>query len=369
MPVINLSLGKNSYKITVCNKAEIKLINAIKSQLKNNRLFVIFDANFYALHGEKLSKILSQQFKTFILVIPSGEKTKSEQEVSRIHRYLLAEKISRTDFILAVGGGVTTDIAGYTAATTLRGIRWGAVSTTLLGMVDAAIGGKTGINHKQGKNLIGAFWQPSFVHCDIQYLKTVSLREMNSGLGEIIKYGGLMGDEMIQLIDKYLAHSDIYNDRYLLRIIGKSAAYKAEIVSQDEKESGRRMYLNLGHTFGHAIENSLGYGKLRHGEAVILGLWAAVSLSQRQRTCSSNTLTKYNHLIDSAISLLPKYMIDKQKLVEALQLDKKRIDSKQKFVLLEKVGKPVIVDDIKKKHIEEVLEDMLFKYKTGATDV
>lgn len=369
MPVINLKLEKNSYKITVCNQAELKLVKAVKQQLKDNRLFVLYDANFYALHGQNLSKILAKHFKTSDIIIPSGEKIKSEMELSKIHRFLLAEKISRTDFILAVGGGVTTDIVGYAAATTLRGIRWGAVATTLLGMVDAAIGGKTGINHKQGKNLIGAFWQPAFVHCDIQYLKTIAQREMNSGLGEIIKYGGLIGSEMLTVIERYLAQTDKYNDRYLLQIIGKSVAYKAKIVSEDERESGKRMFLNLGHTIGHAIENSLGYGKLRHGEAVILGLWAAVALSRQYKISSSDTLSEYEQVIESAVTLLPKYKIDKHRLYDALQLDKKRFDSRQKFVLLEKVGKPVIVDDIKKRHIEQAVEHMLSIYKTGVTDV
>ena len=365
MPVIELKLKNQSYPITVCKNANKKLIACLKRETKKNKLFLFYDANFYALHGKKLSREINHHINCHELVIPSGENIKSEKELSKIYKYLLSEKISRSDFIVAIGGGVTSDLIGYAAASTLRGIRWGVVSTTLLGMVDAAIGGKTGINHTSGKNLIGAFWQPSFVHSDINYLHTLSVREMNSGLGELVKYGGLIGKDMLTLLDKYLNQNNIYNENLLLKLISKSAEYKAKIVMTDERESGKRMFLNFGHTIGHAIENSLGYGKLRHGEAVLLGLYAALQLSNRDKILLKGNLLKYKEIIGQCISHIPYYPIDKQKLFNALNLDKKRIDSRQKFILLEKVSKPMISDDISKQMIEEAVDSMLYFYKHG----
>ena len=366
MPRIEVSLKSNPYIVTVCAEAEKKLIASLKKQVKKNRLFVIYDANFYALHGIKLQKILSQEFQVSEIIIPSGEKTKSEQEFNKILSFLLTNRISRTDFILAVGGGVTSDIVGYAAASVLRGVKWGVVSTTLLGMVDASIGGKTGINHKTGKNLIGAFWQPSFVHCDINYLNTLSEREILCGFGEILKYGGLIGNKMLSLINAYLNQKDLYNQKSLLKLTAESVRYKAQIVKADEREGGKRMFLNFGHTVGHAIENSLGYGQLRHGEAVILGLIAAVDISLLKHKTSSNALIEYRNLLVKTASNLPILKLDKDKIKNALNFDKKRIDSKQKFVLLERLGKPYITDMVTTSEFEYGLDNMISEYQTGA---
>jgi len=232
--------------------------------------------------------------KPIEMVIPSGEKSKSVSTLNKLYDFLLNEKISRQDFIIVCGGGVTSDLVGYASATTLRGIKWGIVATTLLSMVDASIGGKTGINHQAGKNVIGAFWQPSFVYSDTYFLKTLPFRELVAGYGEILKYGGLIGKRMLTKIEKYRARNDFYQDKTL---IGMSAEYKANIVSKDEREENLRMRLNLGHTFAHAIETSTGYGKLLHGEAVILGLLAAVELSNLVNPESIQPLKYYKKLI------------------------------------------------------------------------
>ena len=203
MPTIRVELEERSYPIIIGHKNTDKLIKVIDRLVGNNRLFIYYDANFYALHGVKLSNFL-KRYKPIELVVPSGEKSKSQAQLTKLQHHLLDQKISRSDFILAVGGGVTTDLIGYLSATTLRGIKWGIVSTTLLGMVDASIGGKTGINTKHGKNLIGAFWQPSFVFCDSFYLNTLNNREFNCGLGEIVKYAGLIGGDYIDLLQKFI---------------------------------------------------------------------------------------------------------------------------------------------------------------------
>ncbi len=368
MAQIDLHLKERSYPIVVSKKSTTSLLRLLKTNVNKNRLFVFYDANFYALHGKKLAKELRTQFDYYEIILPSGEKTKSEKELSKIYAYLLSENIARTDFILAVGGGVTTDIVGYAAATTLRGIKWGAVPTTLLGMVDASIGGKTGINHKEGKNLVGAFWQPSFVFANILYLQTLQYREMIAGFGEILKYAGLLGKEMLSLAKKYIQNDNFYDTSLLYKLVVLSATYKAKIVKADEREGGKRMLLNFGHTVGHAIEKSLGYGKLLHGEAVLLGLLAAIKLSVLTGNASSDTLSTYVELIDMTVSKVPFKKLDVQVIQEALRSDKKRIDSKQKFILLKRIGQPIITDKVSQKEIVESIDYMLDIYKYGVND-
>ncbi len=365
MARIELKLKERSYPIVVSKNSTAQLIQLLKKELKKNKLFVFYDANFYALHGKKLSKELSSKFQYNEIVLPSGEKTKSAKELSKIYAYLLSENISRTDFILAVGGGVTTDLVGYAAATTLRGIKWGAVPTTLLGMVDASIGGKTGINHKAGKNLVGAFWQPSFVFSNIEFLQTLPHRQMIAGYGEILKYAGLLGNEMLDVAEKFLRKADFYDKNRLYRMVVLSSEYKAKIVKADEREGGKRMLLNFGHTVGHAIEKSLGYGKLLHGEAVLLGLLAAIQLSAHTNYSSSKALTDYAKLIVDTLSYLPYKRLNSSSILDAIQNDKKRIDSKQKFILLTNIGKPIITDKVKQSEILSSIKEMLHMYKYG----
>ena len=365
MAQIELKLKHHSYPIVVSKNSTAQLIRLLKKEVKINKLFVFYDAKFYALHGKTLAKELSPKFSYQEIVLPSGEKTKSEKELSKIYAYLLSEKISRSDFLLAVGGGVTTDIVGYAAATTLRGVKWGAVSTTLLGMVDASIGGKTGINHISGKNLIGAFWQPSFVFSNVRYLQTLPYRQIIAGFGEIFKHAGLGGGKMLSTASKYLQKDNLYDESLLYQMVVQSATFKAKIVNADERESGKRMILNLGHTVGHAIEKSLGFGKLLHGEAVLLGLIAMLKLSMKQNNASSNTLTKYLEQLDTIVEKIPLRKIDPQSVLKALETDKKRIDSKQKFILLKRVGQPIITDKVSQKEIVESIDYMLDIYKHG----
>lgn len=366
MAVIKVKLKERSYPIITGTDMSKQLVEQIKKNLNSNRLFIFYDSNFYALHGRKISKSL-KRFKPEELIIPSGEKIKSEKELAKIQSYLLSNKISRSDFILAVGGGVTSDLIGYTAATTLRGINWGVISTTLLGMVDASIGGKTGINHKEGKNLIGAFWQPKFVIADLFYLNTLERRELFCGLGEVIKYAGLIGNPILKRLSKFVESEKLYNLSELLHLVNYSAKYKAGIVSADEREGKLRMLLNLGHTVGHAIEKSLGYKKLLHGEAVILGLYAAVLIGQKLNKSKSG-LDDYKELIETMIDRLPRYIIDKALVKQAVGSDKKRINKKLNFILLEKPGKPIITESVKTADINNAIDLTLKRYGSRSSN-
>ncbi len=358
MADITVNTASGRYPILVGSNIESRLAAVLEKHTGGNRLFLIADANFHALHGERLIRSIKRSPKeTEVFVLPSGEQQKNQKTVSAIQDYLLGNRISRSDLILAVGGGVTTDIVGYAAATTLRGVRWGAVPTTLLGMVDAAIGGKTGINHAHGKNLIGAIWQPSFVVCDQQYLQTLPIRHLIAGFGEILKYAGLVGGPMVgrvtRLIDGGVGLSD------WTKVISESARYKAAIVSKDEREEGIRAYLNLGHTFGHAIERSLGYGKLLHGEAVIVGLLGAICLSMLVNPKGAGALKDYYRLALSSTEILPKYKIDRSAILDAMALDKKRKDQELRFVLLKRLGEPYIATGLSRDMIEFAVEQMI----------
>jgi len=363
MPEIAVKLRERGYKVEIGGNNTAALRRSIKRHLGDGRLFVFFDAQFYALHGSSLRAKLKFPSKRWReMVIPTGEKAKSSVVLQRLYDYLLDEKISRTDLILACGGGVTTDLVGYTAATALRGIRWGAVSTTLLGMVDASIGGKTGINHRTGKNLIGAFWQPSFVHCDIRYLQTLSRRQMVAGLGEVLKYGGLIGKKMIDPLAAYLDASDLYREKALASLVTLSVQYKADIVSRDERESGVRMFLNYGHTFGHAIERALGYGRLLHGEAIILGILAALELGELMNG-PARSLAEYHRIVEVLVKLVPRRRIAKDEVLQAMRLDKKRQGADLKYILLDRPGRPYVASSVTQRLSGVAIKRMLEFYE------
>lgn len=373
MPTVNVKLKDRSYPVVIDRSRLERLSPLLKKQAGQCRLFVFYDANFFALHGERLKRVISRTHRRHIeFVIPSGEKQKSARTLNSIYDFLLDNKITRDDFILVCGGGVTSDLVGYAAATTLRGIRFGIVSTTLLSMIDAAIGGKTGINHANGKNLIGAFWQPQFVFGDLSFLFTLPPREFMAAIGEMAKYAGLIGPSMVSEVSDFLTNPTRSQLKTLQTLIVKCVEYKADIVARDEREGGLRMRLNLGHTFAHGIENALGYGRLMHGEAVTLGLLAAVELSEISGTASPDTLGKYRNLLRQIIKALPPRTLDAMSISKAMTLDKKRASHSSRYVVLRAVGKPIIADKISSKQAALALGKMIAFYQvhggTGAKD-
>lgn len=359
---IKLNINGNKCLAMLGNNIINRLPEMVYRTVKNNKIYIIYDSNFYALHGRSISGLFRR--KSIIeLVIQSGEKSKSVSELNKIYDFLLANKISRSNLILAVGGGVISDLVGYTSATILRGVPFAIVSTTLLGMIDASVGGKTGINHRTGKNLIGTFYQPKFIIDDLTLLSTLPEREFISGFGEILKYGGLIGEEFIQFLDKYHIKENQFNNKYLLIIIKKSIEYKKVIIEADEKEHSKRMILNFGHTIGHAIEKSLGYKKLLHGEALILGLISAVNISINSKAKRNEKMEKYFNLLKDYVKFLPYVNLNKDKILSALDVDKKRRNSRLNFILLDRLGKPIIRNDINNETIEKSINYMNDCYK------
>ncbi len=324
------------------------------------QVFVVYDRTVGSLHGRVVRRYVMQSgSKVHEISVAPGERSKSAATLGRLHDFMLDCRIGRDDLVLAVGGGIVSDLAGYAAATVLRGVRWGVVTTTLLGMVDAAIGGKTGINHRLGKNLIGAFWQPLFVLADTCFLKTLPPRHRLAGWGEVAKYAGLIGGGLLTRIASHNPGSLLADSAELIRIINDCAAFKAHIVAADERESGRRILLNLGHTLGHAIETATGHGRFLHGEAVMLGLWAAVELSVLSGRAADLDLEQYRRLLKPLLSRVPPLSVSASAVMRAVGLDKKRMGQRPRFVLLAAPGRPFIADNIGEAQVLAALQSTM----------
>ncbi len=365
MPIINVNAGERSYPVILGDGVLQRLRRPMRGIPSRARWFVFYDANVFGLHARRVQSQLRGPRECFSeMVVPVGEAAKARRVLDSIHDFLLDERISRDDLVVACGGGVTSDLIGYAAATVLRGVRWGVISTTLLGMVDAAIGGKTGINHPSGKNLLGAFWQPMFVICDGQFLQTLPARQMLAGMGEITKYAALIGGDMTKSLERYLSQPDRRSWPLLRPLILRSVAYKAGIVSEDERETGPRMVLNLGHTFAHALETTTKYARLLHGEAVTIGLLAAIDLSCRLKPRRARHLDAYRRCVVGIVRMLPRRKISADGALTAMRTDKKRAGDKLRFVLLDRPGRPFIATDVPFRLVAASLESALDVYRS-----
>ncbi len=274
-----------------------------------------------------------------VLLIPEGESYKTLKTWEDLLAQMLAYRFSRNSILIALGGGVVSDLSGFASACYLRGISYITVPTTLLAMVDASVGGKTGVNHPLGKNLIGAFYPPSGVFIHPQYLKTLPEREWRSGLAEVVKYGFIFDKNFLIQLSGWLPEIEARDPRVLCEILFRCCEIKAQIVAQDERDQGMRMILNFGHTLGHALENAAGYGELLHGEAVSIGMCYALDLSVREGFLSK-TEAAFGQALLKKLGLPTEIPpeISRDKIVEALCLDKKHTASGYRLILLEKLG-------------------------------
>ena len=272
-----------------------------------------------------------------------GETAKSLKTVQSCYDQLAVHRLERKSFIVALGGGVVGDLAGFVAATYLRGIAFVQVPTTLLAQVDSSVGGKVGVNLKAGKNLVGAFYQPRLVLCDLDTLKTLPEREFRAGLAEVIKYGIIYDARLFAQLERDLPKLLQRDRTTLAAVVARCCEIKAEVVGQDETEGGLRAILNFGHTIGHAIENISGYGKFLHGEAISIGQVAAAKLSRAILGLPERDVERINNLFQRAG--LPMQIrlnsVQRRKLFAAMRLDKKVSGGEIKFVLAEKIGKVV----------------------------
>jgi 3-dehydroquinate synthase len=294
------------------------------------------------------------------LVLEAGEEQKTPATVALIHDAAQAAQLERSSAIVALGGGVVGDMAGFAAATWLRGIAVVQVPTTLLAMVDAAIGGKTGVNHPGGKNLIGAFHQPRLVLIDPTTLATLPEREFQAGMAEVIKYGVIGDAELFGDLEaaEDLSRLEALSPTLLERLLQRSAAAKAQVVAADEREGGLRAILNYGHTLGHVVETLAGYGTYLHGEAVALGMLAAGELAVAMGLWSTAEQERQRALVSKAGLPLTLPALDPEAVLRTLQSDKKVRDGKVRFVLPTAIGSVVIRDDVEPDLIRRVLAQL-----------
>ena len=349
---VAVELGPRSYEVLIGRGLIAEAGKRIRALAPRARVAVISDERVAGLHLPALRAALEAAgLAAPALVLPAGEATKSWDQLGRAVEWLIAQRIERGDLVIALGGGVIGDLAGFAAAILRRGVRFVQVPTTLLAQVDSSVGGKTGINSPQGKNLIGAFHQPALVLADIDLLATLAPRDFRAGYGEVAKYG-LLGDEaFFGWLERH--GPALREDPGLLqRAVRHSVAMKAGIVRRDETEQGERALLNLGHTFGHALEAATGYGeRLLHGEAVAIGCALAFELSVRMGLCSQEAPSRVAaHLermgLPHRIAAIPGDLPDDEALIALMAQDKKVVDGRLRLVLAHGIGRAFVTDAV-----------------------
>ncbi|NOX42093.1 MAG: 3-dehydroquinate synthase [Alphaproteobacteria bacterium] len=363
---LHLDLGSRSYYVRIGLGLIDNAAREISDLLVRPKVVIITDETVAALHLDRLTAALTRDnIEVSSLSLPAGEATKNWRALEQTVEWLLAEKVERDDLVIAFGGGVIGDLTGFCAAILRRGVRFVQIPTTLLAQVDSSVGGKTGINSPKGKNLIGAFYQPARVLADIGVLDTLTPRDFIAGYGEVVKYG-LLGSaaffEWLETNGPALAAGDIDKRAYAVR---RSCEMKAEIVARDEKEHGERALLNLGHTFGHALEAATGYSsRLLHGEGVAIGSVLAFDLSQALGLCSQECPSRVRaHLrqmnMKTELSDIKGELPDAEGLLALMGQDKKVQAGKPRFILAREIGSSFMAEDVDETAVKTVLKQAL----------
>ncbi|EIE52242.1 3-dehydroquinate synthase [Salipiger aestuarii] len=363
---VHVALGERAYDVRIGAGLLETAGAALAPLLPRNRVVVVSDATVAKAHLGTLQTALEAEGITCTsLLLPPGEATKCWRELEHVVEWLLAKKVERRDVVVALGGGVIGDLVGFAAAILRRGVRFVQIPTSLLAQVDSSVGGKTGINSPSGKNLVGAFHQPSLVLADIAVLDTLTDRDFLAGYGEVVKYG-LLGDAAFFDWLEANAASVRRRDRAALaHAVGRSVEMKAGIVARDETEQGERALLNLGHTFCHALESATGYSaRLLHGEGVAIGCALAFDLSARLGLCAQEDPSRLRaHLgamgLKADLADIPGDLPDAEALFALMGQDKKVVDGAIRFVLARGVGQAFVTADVPRETVLTVLEDGL----------
>jgi 3-dehydroquinate synthase len=355
MQTLNVALADRSYPIHIglglLDKPEL-----ILPYLGRKQVAIVSNTTIAPLYLEKLAQPLRMAGVSVVpIVLPDGEAHKNTEALNLIYDALLQNRCERTTTLIALGGGVIGDITGYAAATYLRGVPFIQVPTTLLSQVDSSVGGKTGINHPLGKNMIGAFYQPQAVLADLDVLNTLPPRELSAGLAEVIKYGLIRDTDFFSWLERNMHLLLALNPEAISYAIYRSCKNKAEVVAADEREIGERALLNLGHTFGHAIENGMGYGVWLHGEAVAAGTMLAADLSRRMGWLVDDDVKRMATILEAASLPIKPPNLGVEKYLDLMGLDKKVVNGKIRLVLQQGIGKAVITSDYDATMLAETL--------------
>ncbi|GAB2890427.1 3-dehydroquinate synthase [Microbulbifer echini] len=357
MHSFNVELGERSYPIVIGSKL-LGDSQYLLPYIRGRQVCVVTNETVAPLYLAQLLDGLSDFDKFDVVELPDGEAFKTLETLNRIFDTLLEQRHNRSTTLIALGGGVVGDMCGFAAACYQRGVDFIQVPTTLLAQVDSSVGGKTGVNHPLGKNMIGAFYQPRLVLADMDTLGTLPEREFSAGIAEVIKYGLICDAPFFHWIESNIDALLIRDPRALAYAVDRCCRDKAEVVASDEREGGRRAILNFGHTFGHAIEAVQGYGRWLHGEAVAAGMVMALELSRLQGGVDSELLERVCNLLQRA--QLPQRSPEDMRVddfLRVMQVDKKVIDGKLRLVLLRALGDAKVVDDTPMEKVMEALRN------------
>lgn len=356
MQTLKVELANRSYPIHI-GRNLIADAGLILPYLKRKHVAIVTNTTVAPLYLDQLSQPLQAAGVTVLpIVLPDGEAYKNAATLNTMYDVLLQNRCERNTTLIALGGGVIGDLTGYAAATYLRGVPFIQVPTTLLSQVDSSVGGKTGINHPLGKNMIGAFYQPQLVLADIDTLQTLPAREFSAGMAEVIKYGLIRDAEFFNWLEANIEKLMALDASTMGAAIYRSCQNKAVVVARDEHENGERALLNLGHTFGHAIENAMGYGVWLHGEAVAAGTMLAADLSQRMGWLTDAEIARIQALFTKAKLPLEAPKLGVEKYLDLMQMDKKVSDGKIRLVLQQGIGKAVITSDYDFDKLKQTLD-------------
>ena len=355
MQTLQVSLGSRSYPIHI-GQGLIESSNLIIPHLKRKQVAIVSNTTVAPLYLAQLTKPLQAAgIEVISIILPDGEAYKNTETLNLIYDALLQNRCERSTTLIALGGGVIGDLTGYAAATYLRGVPFIQIPTTLLSQVDSSVGGKTGINHPLGKNMIGAFYQPKLVLIDIDTLQTLPARELSAGVAEVIKYGLIRDVEFFDWLEVNMTKLMELDTKITAEAIYRSCQNKAQVVAADEHEAGERALLNLGHTFGHAIENGMGYGVWLHGEAVAAGTMMAANLSKNMGWLSAAELARMDTLFKAAKLPLTPPSLGVERYIDLMGLDKKVENGKIRLVLQQGIGKAVITSNYDAQLLRQVL--------------
>lgn len=336
---IHVNLNENSYMIKIKNNLLNDVLPYVEEVYKGKKIFIISDDNVFPLYGERIIGNLGGTYEMSSYVLPHGESTKSFKSLPGIYKALTDEGITRSDMILALGGGVIGDLAGFVASSYLRGIDFIQVPTSLLAQVDSSVGGKVAVDLPEGKNLVGAFYQPKLVLIDPTVLDTLPTRFVNDGMGEVIKYGCIRDERLFHVLKSHHSFDELR--QYLPDVIANCIDIKRQVVENDPFDKGERMLLNFGHTLAHAIEQHYHYERESHGEAVSIGMYQITRLAQEKGLTTTGTAESILELLNN-YSLPHSCGIKLKELLPVISRDKKNLDQALNVILLKKIGSSFI---------------------------
>ena len=361
MKTINIDLGDRSYPIYVGDQL-IDNPTILLNHIHTHTVVVVTNTTVAPLYLDTVTQSLGDNTHIIPIILPDGEQYKNTETLNTIYEVLLKNKCDREVMLIALGGGVIGDITGFAAASFMRGVKFIQIPTTLLSQVDSSVGGKTGINHALGKNMIGAFYQPQCVIADVGLLKTLPDRELSAGLAEVIKYGLIRDAAFFVWLEKTMPSLINKDPSSLIEAVIRSCENKADVVAQDEFESskGIRATLNLGHTFGHAIEHAMGYGNWLHGEAVAAGMVMAAFLSQELGWLNTDEFDRTKQLIANANLPINPPDIPVDQFMGLMQSDKKSQRGRIHLILQKTIGEAILTSDYPEAALRKTLQQKSF---------